>query len=315
MILQFGAAGDIMYASPISRRVRELYQDATITWICFDLYLDCVKNNPFIDNYIAWPLVPGQGRQQQEVQQWKEIQEYAYHNFDLVIRTQCWPWDNLKSHLIWNETDDRTILDHNIQIANSCDPLIGKLEGPNDRRMIFECSSRDYLRALKFLEANGLVEKDPLGKYYDSVLSNFQCRSLKKPFVCITPFANTVGNALSLDDYKTLSEHWSVVYFGGTNNQEIPWAIDGRGTSFETMVAIAEKSLGAIILESGPGYLISTRFDVPLVVMRNPYSFPLHKQGLVKCGFRTEKIKEIIVTNEANKKQLFEEAIEFIKRS
>lgn len=314
VFLSYGALGDCAYSSPICHRLRVLYPDAHITWIIFDIYRDFVSYNPDIDSYIAWPLTPGQTRQQQEVERWKEIQEYAYLNFDLVVRAQCWPWDNLPKECLWNENDERTIFDHQLQIANSCEPKLGPLNSPNERKMIFECSKKDYYKALKFLEANELVEKDTLGdKYSASVFDNFQCRSLKKPFICITPFANTVGNALALDDYKILSKKYPIVYFGGKDNQEIPWAIDGRGTTFGEMVAIAEKSIGAIILESGPGYLISTRMSVPIVVMRNPYSFNLNKQGLIKCGFRTTKIKEFVVTKEANKKEFFEEAMEFIK--
>jgi hypothetical protein len=299
--LSYGALGDCAYSSPICHRLRFLYPEAEITWIIFDLYKDFVANNPDIDNYIAWPLVPGQTRQQQEVQRWKEIQEYAYVNFDLVVRGQCWPWDQLPTECTWDEKDNRTILDHQIQIANLSEPLIGDLPHNDDRKMVFHYSDRDTIRAKKFLINNDLiVGVQQIGE------------PMWKPFICITPFANTVGNALSLDDYKVLSEKCPVIYFGGTNNQKIPWAIDGRGTTFGEMVAIAERSIGAIILESGPGYLISTRMNIPIVVMRNPCSFPLHKQGLIKCGFRTEKIKELIVTNECDKKQLFKEAMEFI---
>jgi hypothetical protein len=310
--LSYGALGDCAYSSPICHRLRTLYPDAEITWIIFDLYRDFVANNPDIDSYIAWPLVPGQTRQQQEVQRWKEMQEYAYTNFDLVVRAQCWPWDNIPQACLWNEQDDRTIFDHQLHIANTCEPKIGLLDKTNDRRMIFEYSRNDTLRAPMFLEKNKLMNKDYIGTTESGVVCYGEWKI--KPFICITPFANTVGNALTLDDYKILSEKYPVVYFGGTNNQEIPWAIDGRGTTFGEMVAIAEKSIGAIILESGPGYLISTRMNTPIIVMRNPYSFPLHKQGLVKCGFRTEKIKELVVTNECDKKKLFEEAIEFMER-
>lgn len=299
--LSYGALGDCAYSSSICRRVRILYPEAEITWIIFDLYRDFVTNNQDIDSYIAWPLIPGQTRQQQEVQRWKEIQEYAYTNYDLVVRAQCWPWDNLPQECLWNDNNDRTIFDHQLQIANLTCPEIGKLDKPLDREMIFEHSERDYYRAESFLHKNKLIKN----------INDYRA----EPFICITPFANTVGNALSLDDYKILSEKYPVIYFGGLNNQEIPWAIDGRGTTFGQMVAIAERAKGAIILESGPGYLISTRMGVPIVVMRNPYSFPLHKQGLVKCGFRTEKIKEIVVTKESNKIQLFEEALEFIKKT
>jgi hypothetical protein len=297
--LSYGAMGDCAYSSSVCHRLRILYPDSKITWILFDLYCDFVVNNPDIDSYIAWPLVPGEIRQQQEIQRWKEIQEYAYQNFDKVVRAQCWPWDGVSKENLWNEDDSRTIFDHQLAIANSCDSSIGQLLETNDRHIIFQYSKRDVERGEKFIKNNNLVKRDG------------RCEH----FVCITPFANTVGNAISLDDYKVLSEKFPVVYFGGTNNQEIPWAIDGRGTSFGTMVYIAERSIGAIILESGPGYLISTRMNVPLVVMRNPYSFNLNKQGLIKCGFRTEKIKEIVVTKESDKKQLFEEAIEFIEAS
>jgi hypothetical protein len=163
--------------------------------------------------------------------------------------------------------------------------------------MIFEPSEWDRERAFSFLIKNGLLPN--LREFWD-----------KKPFICIAPFANTVGNSLSIDDYKVLKEHYeNIVYFGGLNNQEIPWAIDGRGTSFGEMVSIASRSIGIFGLESGPTYLMSTLKEVPLIIFRNPYSFPLHKQGLIKCGFRTENIKEIIVTKEDDKNKLFEEAI------
>ncbi len=299
--LSYGALGDCAYSSPICRRLRILYPEAYIVWIVLDIYRDFVSSNPDIDSYIAWSLAPGQSRQQQEVERWKEIQEYAYTNFDLVVRAQCWPWDNLPKECLWNDNDDRTIFDHQLQIANLTCPEIGKLDVPFDREMVFEYPERDYQRAEDFLYKNKLIE----------CINDYRA----KPFVCITPFANTVGNALSLDDYKILSKKYPVIYFGGLNNEEIPWAIDGRGTTFGQMVAIAERAKGAIILESGPGYLISTRMNVPIVVMRNPYSFPLHKQGLIKCGFRTEKIKEIVVTKESSKIQLFEEALEFIEKT
>ncbi len=299
--LSYGALGDCAYSSPICHRLRIVYPEAEITWIIFDLYRDFVANNPDIDDYIAWPLVPGQTRQQQEVQRWKEIQEYAYTNFDLVVRAQCWPWDNIPQACLWNEKDDRTIFNHQLQIANTCDSRIGPLELQDERRMVFVYSERDARRAIRFLEKHKLIERDLLSEKYETAKESLEVRNAK-PFICITPFANTVGNALTLDDYKILSEKYSVVYFGGTNNQEIPWAIDGRGTTFGEMVAIAERSIGAIGLESGPTYLISTRLNVPLVIMRNPKSFPLHKQGLVKCGFRTKKIKEITVGNESHEK-------------
>jgi len=300
--LSFGALGDCAYSSCLCHRLRVIHPEAEITWIIFDLYKDFVANNPDIDNYIAWPLVPGQTRQQQEIQRWKEIQEYAYHNFDLVVRAQCWPWDNLPQGYLWNDNDDRTIFDHQLAIANLTAPEIGPLDKSgyfvNDRNIVFEYSFRDNYKAKKFVEENNLVANK---------------QGYCKPFICITPFANTVGNQFEPDDYKYLLKHFeNVVYFGGKSNQEIPWAIDGRGTSFGEMVAIAERSIGIIGLESGPTYLMSTLERVPLVVLRNPCSFPLHKQGLVKCGFRTENIKEIIVTKEANKNEILEEAIGFI---
>jgi ADP-heptose:LPS heptosyltransferase len=290
--LQFGAAGDMMYATPICYRVRKLYPNDSITWICFDIYRDVIKNNPDIDNYIAWPLVPGQTRQQQEVQRWKEIQEYAYTNFDKVIRTQCWPWDNVPANCLWNDGDDRTIFDHQVLIANSCDQSIGEIE---DRYMVFRVSNNDIQKANEFLEKHDLLIPD------------------LKPFICITPYANTVGNKLSPDDYKILSKKYPIIYFGGLNNQEIPWAIDGRGTTFSEMVAIAYYSKGIIGLESGPTYLMSTTMK-PLVVLRNPESFPLHKQGLVKCGFRRDdNIKEIIITDHIDKDKMFEDIISFFE--
>jgi ADP-heptose:LPS heptosyltransferase len=300
--LSFGALGDCAYSSCLCHRLRVIHPDAEITWIIFDLYKDFVANNPDIDNYIAWPLAPGQTRQQQEVQRWKEIQEYAYHNFDLVVRAQCWPWDNLPQECLWDDNDDRTIFDHQLAIANLTAPEIGSLDKQDDRNIVFKYSDRDAKRAILFLSKNNLWDSendDPLAV---------------KPFICITPFANTVGNQFEPNDYKYLLKHFeNVVYFGGKNNQEIPWAIDGRGTLFGEMVAIAEKSIGIIGLESGPTYLMSILKKVPLVVLRNPYSFPLHKQGLVKCGFRTENIKEIVVMKEANKSEVLEEAREFIK--
>lgn len=306
--LSYGALGDCSFSSPICHRLRVLYPDAHITWIIFDLYRDFVINNPDIDSYIAWPLTPGESRQQQEVQRWKEIQEYAYSNFDLVVRAQCWPWDNVPKECMWDPNDDRTIFDHQLAIANSCDSSIGLLNEQNERDMVFVYSERDEQRAIDFLIKNDLGKKPQVIIGPPDFL---HC----KPFICIAPFANTNGMALDINDYKVLSEKYPVVYFGGANNKKISWAIDGRGTTFGEMVAIAERSIGAIILESGPGYLISSRRSVPIIVMRNPYSFPLSKQGLVKCGFRTKRIKELVVKKDRNKKKLLWDALSFIEEN
>jgi len=271
--LQFGAGGDILQATIICRKLRELYPNDEIVWICLDIYRDFIKNNPDIDSYIAWPLVPGLSRQQQEVQRWNEIKQYAYENFDKVIAPQYWP-DHVAD---WSRNLKETLLDLMIEYAG-----LGPVE---NRKIIYDCNKKDESVAIDFMKKNKLE---------------------KRNFICVAPYANSVGRLLKASDYIELQKHLrdkKVIFFGSKNDELLSFGVNALGTSIGVMYALFKRSSGFIGLESAPAIMCSNIYHVPMIVLRNPLTFDLNKIGLIACKIRIENITEIIIRD--NIRELF----------
>lgn len=266
--LQYGAGGDILLATPICKKLRQKYPNDHITWICFDIYRDLIKNNPDIDDYIAWPLTPGFTRTQQENQRWNEIKQYAYSNFDLVVAPQYWP-DHTQD---WNESDNRTLSDYMEQYAN-----LGTIE---DRTIVFQSTEKEKLVANDFVKKNNISPLPSPCDYY-----------------CIAPYANSVGSLLSNEQYSHIISKLQkpTVCFGSAQNSLIDNSISGLGLSFGVMHEIVKQSRGLIALESAPAICCSNLKHVPLVILRNKHSFNLNKIGLTNSKIRTSNILEIVL--------------------
>jgi ADP-heptose:LPS heptosyltransferase len=264
--LEYACGGDILAASPIAKRLRELYPDADITWICFDSFRDYIKNNQYVSSYIAWPLVPGYGRQQQEVQRWNEIKYYAYENFDKVVIPQYWP-DHIAD---WGRDPKETLTDLMVEYAG-----IGPVE---DRRIVYDCDPTDEIKANRFVADNELWDGN--GK-----------------FICVAPNANSVGKLLKASDYNYLKKYLGntkVVFFGTKNDEPLEFGINGLGTSIGVMYALFKRSRGFIGLASAPA-IMYTNLELPMVVLENPQTFDLHKIRLTTRGMRTKDITELII--------------------
>ena len=102
--LQFGARGDVLYATPILRQVRVENPNSCIDWHIETKCAELIRYNYLLDNICEWGLsnYEGNTKQDKEIKMWTDIKEYANKNYDNVVIPQYWP----DCKIPWDSPDD-----------------------------------------------------------------------------------------------------------------------------------------------------------------------------------------------------------------
>lgn len=264
-VIAWGAMADVLYATPIVRKIRELHPDDHIVWIVRDKFAEVIETNPFITTHIKWELPQGfNSRQEAEYAMDQEIHKYALANYDKVYDLQYWP---RYSNFFEDPNEDFISL----RARNAgIDPTSIK-----DRRITLLAKDSDIIEADRFMVANNL-------KGY--------------MFITVNHISYAASPVCNFDYYEKLVELMnqagiSVVFTGATNEPIPEGGIDARGLSYRVWQVLIGKSNFYLGLDSGAKTLACST-KTPMIILHSR-DFPLKKTGCVSMGIRCSDIMEL----------------------
>jgi len=268
-IIAWGAMADVLYATPIVRKIRQMHPDASLTWLVRDKFADVIRDNSDINKVEEFHLAEGyDNRQDAEYEMDKWILEYANDKkrFDKVYDLQYWPRYN---NFYENPTEDFISLRaRNVGI----DPTT-----ITDRQIALEPSDDHERAARSFMLENNL---DPLGD-----------TDTYPVFITVNHISYAASPVWSLENYQSLVDSLAKkgikAIFTGAPNEPIPdRVIDARGMPYMEWASLIEMSNLWLGLDSG-AVALACSSDVPIIKLHSP-DFPLNKTGIKAMGLRSD---------------------------
>lgn len=283
-IVAWGAGADILYATPIVRKIREENPCAHITWIVRDIFADLVATNPYIDA-VKEVYLPSFEKDKQSNEYVMDQMAHAIATsptYDKCYYLQYWP---RFTNFYENPNEDFISL----RARNAgIDPSSIK-----DRRPILMVTDADK-------------------KAVDDKFSNLDwskvitCNHISYAASPCWSFAQYGDLAIRLKDVNLN------IMFTGAHHERIPTistsstktddlnreievytdAIDARGLPFRQWAKCISRSSLWLGLDSGAvAFACST--NVPIIKLHSP-DFPIRKTGIKAMGLRTDdKVLEL----------------------
>lgn len=259
--LQFGAAGDILFATPILRHLKDLNLDSEINWYVRDVFANLVETNPHVDRVVPYILPNTYGQKQQdEGEMWNQMKVDAKHRgeYDMVVKPQMWPDHNFyrsQRHIVDMMAENVFCLDY--QLPEPC-----------------------------YLELNIVMDD------MDAVDKRFNPINWRR-VVTINHISYAASAVWPPEKYVKLAEelidHEFIPMFAGAIDDPIPGVegiLDARGTSYREWAECIERSAFWFGLDTGAKGIAATTVT-PMCVLQSP-DFQVHKTGIATrnlCAF------------------------------
>ena len=267
-IIAWGAMADVLYATPIVRRIRRMYPAAKIHWLIRDKFAEVVETNPDIDSVVKYILPDGYpSRQDAELKMDCAILVDAHENYDRVFDLQYWP-----RHSNFYERPSEDFI--SLRTRNA-----GLLPIPMEERgVVLNVSDQDKAKAMRFIADNDLGGMEP-------------------KFITVNHISYAASPVWSFDNYKRLvdllTERNIRAVFTGAPNEPLPeGAIDARGMPYMQWAELISMSDLWLGLDSG-AVALACACDKPIIKLHSP-DFPLHKTGIRAMGLRNDsKVLEL----------------------
>lgn len=264
-VIAWGAMADVLYATPIVRKIRESHPKDHIVWIVRDKFAEVVETNPHITSLIKWKLPEGfNSRQEAEYEMDRQILKYAQDNYDKVYDLQYWP---RYANFFENPSEDFISL----RARNAgIDPASIK-----NRSITILPKDSDIIEADRFMVVNNL-------KGY--------------VFITVNHISYAASPVCNFEFYEKLVEIMneagiSVVFTGATNEPIPKNGIDARGLPYRVWQVLIAKSDFYLGLDSGAKTLACST-NTPMIILHSK-DFSLKKTGCVSMGIRTSNILEL----------------------
>jgi len=261
--LQFGAAGDIMFATPTLRYLKSRHPNAEIEWFVRDVFCNLVETNPHISSVRTYELKNHHcNKQMDEGVMWNQMKEDAKNgDYSIIASPQMWP-------------------DHNFYRSelHIVDMMMENVFGLGTNFPYNE----------KWLEINvPLVDDKNVSKYFTGKLA--RNGHGWHQVVTINHLSNAASPVWTQEQYKQLAlellDHDLVPMFTGNSLEPMPeveGALDARGTTFREWTACIQRSAFWFGLDTGAKGLACCT-DTPMLVLQSQ-DFQLHKTGVANHG-------------------------------
>lgn len=255
--LQFGAAGDIMFATPTLRSLASSYSNAKIEWFIEDRFVNLVETNPYVSKVVPYkrPNIHGQ-KQADEGIMWQQMKDDAdAGDYCRIAKPQMWP-------------------DHNFY--RSQDHIVDMMA-----QNVFS-PSYEFLKNARYLELY-IIDDD-----IASVSTRFGDINWNKVITInhVSYAASPVWQPFQYEQFaKELLDHDFIPMFTGSASDPLPEVdgiVDARGTTYREWTECISRSACWLGLDTGAKGLAATT-DTPMVVLQSP-DFQVHKTGIANYG-------------------------------
>jgi len=265
-IIAWGAMADVLYATPIVRKIRLMHPEADISWLIRDKFAEVVETNPDVNHVVKFTLPEGHdSRQDAEYIMDDIIRVYATQEYSKVYDLQYWP---RQSNFYERPSEDFISL----RARNA------GLEPPIDRKIVLECTPADHQATADFLHANNIAKPED-------------------KFITVNHISYAASPVWSPENYKLLvaelESRGIKSVFTGAPNEPIPdGAIDARGMPYRVwsyLIGASDLWLG---LDSG-AVALACAGNTPIIKLHSR-DFPLNKTGIKAMGLRSDhKVLEL----------------------
>lgn len=269
--LQFGAMGDVLYATPILRQVRVNNPDAYICWFIEQKFEDLVKYNYMLDDVKTWDhtFFPGRTKQDKEKHMWENMKVMA-EDYDKIVAPQWWP----DCPLPWDGEEDLLTL---MAKCAGIERLV--------KRDIICCTTSDIRSNASFE-----IEKAKEGK---------------RKLVTINHHSYTVGPVWPLEFYEMLAaelyKHDIGFIFSGGKTDPFPSNIQehnkftGSFLIWKEMIDMSNLWLG---IDTG-AMALACGTQTPIITLRKNEPYPITKTGIRAMGIREKNVAEMVMSGQA----------------
>ena len=256
--LQFGAAGDIMFATPTLRLLKKKYPDAEIEWFVRDVFVNLVETNPHVSRVVPYtlPNVHGQ-KQMDEGVMWSQMKNDAANgDYCRIAKPQMWP-------------------DHNFYRS--------------ERHIVDMMAENVFGEGFAFADSERYLELHTTTDDFTAVAQRFGYDLEWERVVTINHLSNAASPVWTQEQYKQLAEdlldHNLIPMFTGAEHEPMPevdGALDARGTTYRQWAVCISLSSFWFGLDTGAkGFACFNR--TPMLVLQSP-DFQIHKTGVAGHG-------------------------------
>lgn len=324
LIIKPSSFGDIIQANPALTAFRELYPDAQISWLVFDVWADIIDFFPDLNKKIVWKKGGGIN------EYLRVIREVRKQNFDLVIDLQ----GLLRTALIAFLSGARRKL--GVPGMKEMSWLLIKEVYPEKRALNAAYRSLEPLKLIsgKTFEPKFNIRVDDVSAAVADGILKKENISLSNKLVAIVPSARGRAKQWPVEYFKKLisllvsvSKNRRVIILGNKNTFGLysgMGVMDFSGrTTLKNLAALLKKCSVVIGLDTGPVHLAAA-MEVPTIALFGGSDInetaPVSKNAvIIKKDFKCSPCRGRMSCRDADclraisPEEVFEEAKKWIK--
>lgn len=288
--LAYGAAGDVMYATPILREVRRIHPDAHISWFVRDKFSNLVETNPNLDAvkvYVvgtAWDednVTDLRRKELNEITMWQQMKDDGRDGpYDIVMAPQQWP-----DHDLFRSADDIvTLMAQNAGLTDLSFDRSPELKiTPADRKAVDQrFPDVDWNKVVTINHVSYAAGKVWTEEQYSNLSYQLWRAGLTPMFTGLG--GDYIPDALCL---STGDERYPMAMSSQPHHK----ILDARDTTYREWTECIRRSCLWFGLDTGAASLAACT-DTPIIKLHSP-TFPLSKTGIKDMKLRFKDVLEI----------------------